>query len=202
MDSLPIFLSNVSIKLYVSTNKVILGAFCSMSEVAYYDLGEKITSVLKIPQALLTQTVFPKINKEKDIKFVKKLFPFSLSINVFLFIVILFVSKPIVLILGGQKMFAAVWIVNILAMSVPIIAMSNIFGIQVLIPFGETKKFSRVIISSGFVYLVQLFLIWLFLGINIYSVSIITVTTEVFVTAYMFYFCKKYHLWQNHSIIL
>ena len=43
IDSVPIFLSNVSISLYVSTNKVIIGTFLGMSEVAYYDLAEKLT---------------------------------------------------------------------------------------------------------------------------------------------------------------
>jgi len=59
MDSFPIFVSNVSISLYVSTNKVITGTFLGMSEVAYYDLAEKLTSVLKLPQGILSQSLFP-----------------------------------------------------------------------------------------------------------------------------------------------
>lgn len=194
-ESIPIFVSHVSIKLYVSTNKVILGAFLGMSEVAYYDLGEKIISLLKIPQGLINQTIFPKINKDRDINFVKKLFTTSIGINILLFIIVLLFSKYIVIILGGQQMISAIWVINILGLSVPIIAMSNIFGIQLLIPFGYSKKFSQVIIISGLIYLIQLFIIWSIVGINIYSVSVITVTTEIFVTSYMFYFCKKYRLW-------
>lgn len=194
-ESIPIFASTVSIKLYVSTNKVILGAFLGMSEVAYYDLGEKIISLLKIPQGLINQTIFPKINKDRDINFVKKLFATSIGINILLFIIVLLFSKYIVLILGGQHMIPAISVIMILGLSVPIIAMSNIFGIQLLIPFGYSKKFSQVIITSGLIYLIQLFIIWLTVGINIYSVSVITVTTEIFVTSYMFYFCQKYKLW-------
>lgn len=194
-DSIPIFVSNVSVKIYVSTNKVIIGAFLGMTEVSYYDLGEKITSLLKIPQGLLSQTLFPKINKDKDIHFVKKTFFLSVALNIILFVGIVLFSKPIVILLGGEQMLPAIWVVNILAMSVPIIAMSNIFGIQLLIPFGYSKKFSQIIVASGIIYLIQLLIIWIVWSINIYSVSIISVTTELFVTTLMYYFCKRYKLW-------
>jgi PST family polysaccharide transporter len=195
IDSVPIFLSNVSIRFFVSTNKVVLGAFMGMAEVSYYDLGEKIVSIAKIPQTLFGQTLFPKINKDKNISFIKKAFKISIIFNFLLFIGVIVLSKYAVLFLGGEKMTPAIWIINILALSVPIIAMSNIFGVQLLIPFGKLKLFSQIIVSSGFVYLIQLLMIWIVWDINIYSVSIITVTTEVVVTATMFYFCKKHKLW-------
>jgi PST family polysaccharide transporter len=194
-DSIPFFVSNVSVKIYVSTNKVIIGSFLGMTEVSYYDLGEKITSLLKIPQGLLSQTLFPKINKDKDIHFVKKAFFVSIAINIILFVGIVLFSKPIVMFLGGEQMLPAIWVVNILALSVPIIAMSNIFGIQLLVPFGYSKIFSQIIVASGIIYLIQLSIIWPLWGINIYSVSIISVTTEFFVTIIMYYFCKRYKLW-------
>lgn len=194
-DSIPIFISNLSIRLYVSTNKVIIGTFLGMNEVAYFDLGEKITSILKIPQSILSQTLFPKINKDKNISFIKKVFKISVVFNFLLFIGIIIFSKYIVLILAGKEMFPAIWVINILALSVPIIATSNIFGVQLLIPFGRSKLFSQIIISSGIVYLFQLLLVLLVWSINIYSLSIITVTTEIIVSSTMFYFCKKNKLW-------
>jgi PST family polysaccharide transporter len=111
-DSIPIFVSNVSVKIYVSTNKVIIGAFLGMAEVSYYDLGEKITSLLKIPQGLLSQTLFPKINKDKDIHFVKKVFFVSVALNIILFVGIVLFSKPIVMLLGGEQMIPAIRVVT------------------------------------------------------------------------------------------
>lgn len=194
-ESTPLFLSNLSVKLYVSTNKVILGAFLGMAEVAYYDLGEKVTSILKIPQSILSQTLFPKINKDKNVNFIKKAFKYSILLNIAILIFTLAFSKIIVTVLGGPEMLPAIWILNILVLSVPVIAMSNIFGIQILIPFGQTRLFSKIIISSGLVYLLQILLVWTLWEINIYSVSMVTVTTEFFVTAIMFHFCKKLKLW-------
>ncbi len=195
IDSIPIFVSNVSIRLYVNTNKVIVGAFLGMEEVAYYDLGEKITSMAKIPQRILSQTLFPKISKDKNLGFIKRIFKLSAFINMLLFICVLLFSKQIVLLLGGPQMINSIIVVNILAITIPIIAMSNVFGIQILIPFGHNREFSRVIVTSGLVYLFQLLIIWLTFGFSIITISIAIVITQIFVTGYMFYFCRKYHLW-------
>lgn len=196
-DSIPIFISNVSIRLYLSSNKVIIGSFLGMSELSYYDLGEKIISAMKIPQSILGQTLFPKINNDKNIIFVKKVFRFSILFNIMFTLFVIMFSKQIVLFIGGEQLLPSIMVVNILALSVPIIAMSNVFGVQLLIPFGKTKLFSQIIVSSGLIYLIQLFLIWLVWSVNIYSLSIISLTTEIIVTATMFYFCKKNNLWKN-----
>lgn len=194
-DSIPIFVSNVSISLYVSTNKVITGAFLGMTEVAYYDLAEKLTSVLRIPQSLLSQSLFPKISKEKNIGFIKRVFKISVGLNVILFGLIILFSHYFILLLGGEQMLPAKIVVNIMAIAVPIVAMSNIFGIQLLIPFGYNKSFSRVILSSGLVYLLLIALLWITVGFSIINISAVTIVTEIFVTSYMFYYCKKYRLW-------
>lgn len=195
-DSVPIFVSNVSISLYVSTNKVITGAFLGMTEVAYYDLAEKLTSVLKIPQSILSQSLFPKISKEKNLGFIKRVFMLSLGLNIALFVGMVTFSHYIILFLGGRQMLPAIIVVNILAITVPIIAMSNIYGIQLLIPFGYNRSFSRVILSSGIVYILLIATLWRTIGFSIISISVVTVITEIFVTIYMFYYCKKYHLWK------
>jgi len=190
-DSLPIFLSNVSVRLYVSTNRVIIGAYLGMSDLAYYDLGEKIVSLLKIPQSIISQTLFPQISKDKNINFVRKAFMISLFLNFCLAIVVLAFSKSIVVLLAGKEMLPSVIVLNILALSVPIIAISNVIGVQILIPFGKVKAFSRIIFASGLIYLFQMFFVWLLWDVNIYSLATITVTTEIVVTALMFYTYKN-----------
>jgi O-antigen/teichoic acid export membrane protein len=116
-------------------------------------------------------------------------------LNVLIFFATLIGSKFLVLLLGGNEMIGAVLILNILAISVPIIAISNVFGVQLLIPFGYSKEFSKVILSSGIIYATQAIFIHLIFGFNLINISIITVTTEIFVTAYMFHQCKKKKLW-------
>jgi PST family polysaccharide transporter len=194
-DSIPIFVSNVSISLYVNTNKIIAGAFLGMAEVAYYDLAEKLTTVLKIPQNILSQTLFPKISKEKNLGFIKRLFRMTVILNMGLFFLSLIFVKFIILILGGTQMLPAQTVVIILTITVPIIAMSNIFGIQLLIPFGYSKLFSRVVFTSALFYILQMFILWITIGFSVESISIATVNNEIFCCAYLFYYCKKCKLW-------
>jgi len=195
-DSVPIFVSNLSTSLYATTSKVFVGAFLGMGEVAYYDLAEKVTALMKIPQSMLNLSLFPKISKEKNIDFVKQMFKISMIINILLFIVVILSSKYIILLLGGKEMLPAQVIVNILALTVPVIAISNVFGIQVLIPFGHNKTFSNVIVTSGFVYFLMLFFLWFTLGFSVIGISTVTLITEIFTSVYMFHFCKKYQIWK------
>lgn len=194
-DSLPLFVSNLSISLYLSTNKVITGAFLGMQEVAYYDLAEKLTTFLKLPQSVLSQSLFPKISRERNSGFVKRIFRFSMVFNLGLLLLLLLFSKSIILVLGGEPMLPSRSVVCLLALTVPVIAMSNIFGFQILVPFGYSKAFSRVVITSGLFYLLQLLFLWLTVGFSIISITLVALNTEIFVTAYLFYYCKKYKLW-------
>ena len=201
-ESVPIFLSNVSIQIYVSTNKVLIGLFLGMAEVSYYDIGEKILNILRIPQGILSQTVFPKVSRDKNIFFIKKIFNYSLILNGVLFLLLFVFSEKIILILGGTQMLPAKWVVRILGLTLPIVAISNIFGILVLIPFGFNKLFSKIIMFSGLIFIFQFLFLWLTNLISIYSLCLITVITELFVSFLMYYYCKKNNLWTSKSMTI
>lgn len=200
-DSIPIFISNVSIVLYVNTNKVIIGSFLGMGELAYYDLAEKITSILKIPQSILSQTLFPKVNNDKDIQFIKKIFFFSIIFHCFLVLLLILLSEQIVIALGGKQMLQAIWVVNLLALSIPFIIASNFFGILILIPFGYKKIFSTIIISSGIIYGLFIFMLNFTIGFSITTITSSTIFTEIFVASSMYYYIKKLNLWKKDLII-
>lgn len=200
-ESVPMFVSQSSVKIYVNSNKVVIGYLLGLQEVAYYDLAEKIVTVLKTPQAILGQVLFPKINKDRNINFIKKMFNYSVSINFMIVIIGFIFIKYLILLLGGETMLPAINVFYGLSFTVPIAAISNIFGIQLLIPFGYTRKFTFVIVSSGLFYLLIVYLFWLFGVINLVSISLVTLLTEMFVTLFMYYYVLKFNLWKNNSII-
>lgn len=194
-NTLTFFISNVSINLYVNTNKVIVGLFLGLTEVSYYDLAEKITNVLKIPQGILSQSIFPKINKEKNINFIRKAFGISVLTNVTLILCVLFFSKYVILLLGGEQMLSARTIVDILILSVPIIAISDMFGLQMLVPFGFVKNYRRVIFLTLYFYIFLMFLLWITFGFSLIGISIIILGTELFGALGMYYYCKRHRIW-------
>ena len=201
-ESIPIFVSNVSTSLYVNMGKVLVGTYIGMKEVAYYDLAEKITNLFKMPHAILSQSVFPQINRDKNISFVRKLSKIYFILTLCFITFVLLFSEYFVSFLGGELMMPSVGILNIFILTVPIVAMSNIFGVLTLIPFGYSKAFTKVIMMSFLVYLFQIFLLF-FLGmVSVYSISIILVITEIFVTCRMYFYCKKYNLWTKNGVII
>ncbi|GAT62310.1 flippase [Paludibacter jiangxiensis] len=195
IDSVPIFISSASASIYVNANKIITGTFLGMTEVAYYDLAEKITTLLKQPLSILNQSIFPKISKEKNIIFIKKIFKLSLLGNTILSTIAILMSKYIILFFGGRQMIDSQLTTCILATTVPVIAMNNIFAIQILIPFGYTRTFSKIIAGGAFFYFIQVTCLYLISCFSIINISIVTLFTEIFVTLAAYFYCKKYRIW-------
>lgn len=196
------FLSNVFVQIYANSSKAVIGVFLGMGAVAYYDLAEKIANLIRIPQGILSQTVFPRISATKSVDFIKKIFKVSVGLNVGLYVVLFFIAEYAVLWLGGKEMLAAVPVVRILGLLAPVVGVSNVMGILTLIPFGLNKLFTQMIGISVVSYLLMFLIIWQTNSISIYSLSTISVLVEVVVSVISVYFVYKSNiLWKKNTII-
>lgn len=195
IKSYDIFISDIIQKINTTSNKIIIGSFLGMGEVAIYDLADKVVQILKLPQSVIGQILFPKISFEKDKFFVKKAFKLSLIINSSLFIAAIIFSKFIVTFLGGTEMVASQIILCILLLSIPFTAMTNIFGVQLLIAFGFQNIYRKVITFSALLFFTQMIFIWIFLGFSVINIAIASVLTETFTTINLYHYCKKNKLW-------
>lgn len=193
--SLPIFISYLSSKIYYGSNRVIIGSFIGMAEVAYYDLGEKIVQVLKIPQSILSQALFPKVSIEKDMNFIRNITKISVTFHLIILVLTIIFSKFMVEFLGGVQMRPAYLVLNLLSITIPIVATSNIFGTQILIPFGYSKDFRNVVVSSAILYILLFAVLWSSSIINIISISILTIIIELYIMTLFIIKCKQNSLW-------
>lgn len=185
------FLSNVLVQIYANSNKAVIGVFLGMGAVAYYDLAEKIANLIRMPQGILSQTVFPRISATKSVDFVKKIFKVSVGLNVGLYVVLFFTAEYVVLWLGGKEMLVAVPVVRILGFLAPVVGVSNVMGMLTLIPFGFNKLFTQMIGISVVSYLLMFLIIWQTNNISIYSLSTINVLVEMVVSVISVYFVYK-----------
>lgn len=190
-DSIPIFVSNVSIKLYMSTNKVIVGSFLGMSEVAYYDLAEKLSGVLKTPILLTGQAIYPIIAKEKNKEFIRKSFKLTIIASIIILIIGWSSSDFIIQILGGKDMNPSVPILRILLISIIPVTIGLFFADLVLISWGFNKDYLKVRTASIGVYAICVVILIIFQLINLYTLSILTVFTEIIVSFISFVFINK-----------
>lgn len=201
-DTLPYFLTSLSANIYVTSNKVLVGLFLGVKEVSYYDMGEKILNILKIPIGILSQSVLPKISHEKDLLFINRILKYSFSFHVLLYLGLFVFSNFVIRLLGGEQMLPSVWVVRILGLTLPIVAISNVFGTLTLVPFGYNKIFTKIIMFSAVIFMIQFAFVWFFDLITIYTLCGITVLTEVFVSYLTFYHCKKNNLWLTKNTII
>ena len=196
IDSAPIFISNLSSRIFAGSNKVIIGSFLGMADVAYYDLAEKIVNLLRIPQGIMTQALFPKISKDRDVAFVKKIFKISLIGNIFAYILLFILHKPIILLLGGRNLLEASSVVMILALIAPLIVLTTTFGTQLLLSFGYNKEFSKVAVSSAFFYLFIISVLYFTLGFTLVNITLATVFTILFESFFLYKYCLKFKLFR------
>jgi len=149
------FLSRSAISLYTMANIFILGLFTNTTEVAYYGGAERINrAVLGLLQPI-SQALYPRMsnlalrNKERAAEAAR------LGLIVFggfglLAGAGLALLAPIVIrILLGAEYQPAVMVFRVLTLIVPLIALSNVLGIQWMLPFGMDRAFNRIILGAG-----------------------------------------------------
>ncbi|MEM2447221.1 MAG: oligosaccharide flippase family protein [Candidatus Bathyarchaeia archaeon] len=190
-----IFVSTLSISLYTTSNTFILGIFTNNTIVGYYSAAEKL---IRVFQGLLTpvsQTVYPHISKlakeskETAIRFIKRLAILVGSVTFVISVIIFIFADLIVKIILGTQYLESIIVLRILAFLPFIIALSNVFGIQGLIAFGNREEFMRIVIIASIVNLILLFIFTpLFKHI---SVATIMSLVEIYITFATFLTFKK-----------
>lgn len=190
----PIFISNLSTTAVTSTAKVLIGIKLGMSEIAYFDIAEKLLNLLKMPQFIFTQILLPKISKDKDISFVLKLRNYSFFFNLSILIVTIFLLPNILTFLGGSQLIPGLSATIIMLMCLPFSALMSVYSVQLLISFGFSMLYTKIIILSGISYLSILFLLDFTIGYTLITFSTTTLLVEVFTVIISHLACVRYVL--------
>jgi O-antigen/teichoic acid export membrane protein len=189
-----IFLSSIWINLYTTSNTFVLGLFTNNTIVGYYAAADKIRIAFQGIHSTLSLSVFPFVsNLVKEsyadfINFNRKLLKFS-GIGGLIISSILFLSaKPLADIILGKDFFFSADLLQIISLLPLLISLSNVFGIQTMLPMGFDKSFNKII---GFAALVHIILLLIFIPAYFAKgVAYSVVLTELLVTISMFIFLK------------
>jgi PST family polysaccharide transporter len=193
-ESVPLFVSITSVQIYVSLNKLIAGIVLGMSEVAIYDLGEKIATSIKIPIQMISQAVFPKISRERNIAFINKIMFLVDAIVIIEYIVIFIFSQQIVSFFIGEHNDVAVTMICIISLSAIITPFNIFLASNRLIPFGYNSVYMKAVILGSLFYLCYMIGLWFSNCINLYTLSIASVCVELFVCIVLIFQNKKRYL--------
>jgi len=190
-ESLLLFFSSSAIQIYLNANKVVVGMYLGLAEVAYFDLGQKLLGLLKTPLAIISQTIFPKVSVDKDLKFLNRLMFYTFWGTLFFLLTTWILAPYIVITLGGLQMMPAINVIRILAISIVFVGLSQYMGSVRLVPFGYTKSYTWVTLISLLFYALSLIVLIIIKHVSLISLSWLSVFVDVVVAISVFYVCVK-----------
>ena len=193
-----IFISTLAINLYTASNIVILGFLTNHTVVGYYSGASKIIGCIKNLLGPVSQAIYPYISQmmkestQQGIYFLKRLLLLFGCAGTIMSLLIFAGSKFIVLLFLGDQYEPSVLMLQLMSLVPMMVALSNILGIQTMLPLGMEKIFSRILISSAVLNTIIIFP--LTIGYGGVGTSLTMSITESFVTVTM-----AVVLWKKYS---
>ncbi|MFZ5948088.1 MAG: flippase [Stygiobacter sp.] len=193
-NGLNIFLSTISINLYSTSNTFILGLFAPLNVVGYFAAADKIRMAIQGIVSSVSQSIFPYVNKllnesyELFISFNKKLFLIAFLSGTLISIFLFLFAKPIVEFILGIEYQPSIILLKIMAWLPLIIFLSNVLGIQTMLPMKKHKSFAIILFIAAVINLILSFIL-----VPIYyeiGTVISVLITEVYVTFAFYVFVK------------
>jgi polysaccharide transporter, PST family len=185
IDGWYVFLSQMKITLFSSTNVVILGVMIGPVAVGYYVAAEKIMRALALAQTPITGALFPLIankmvkDKSAAIRKLKKIAYVGSALYLCVLGVGYFLSDYIIHLLYGDELQASAWVLKVMLVIPVLIFLNNIFGTQILLNTGREKRFFYVLLVAAILSLVLCVSLTYFFSYQ--GTTIALLVTEVFV---------------------
>ncbi len=194
-ESFPLFISNISISIYTGINTVVLGFLTNNTVVGYYSAAERLVRAGLSIEGQLGAVFYPHISKlvaiskEQAIVAIKKTFVVTMLFAIPATTFIFFNADEIIRLVFGGKFSLSVMPMQILSFLFIIIGLSNVFGMQVLLPFGKRKELMKPIVTAGIVSLALNFILVPFLKQD--GAAVAFLASEIWVTCWMYFEVKR-----------
>ncbi len=162
-----LFLSKLYSNSYTLVAPLALGAVSGTTSVGYFALADRIMRVAQALLEPLTQALFPRLSHlyRKDRRAAQHLVEQTAAIIVALAgltsLALWVAADWIIELLGGGEFGPASAVLRWLAVVPLMMAVSNILGVQIMIPNGLNRAFSRIVgLAAGFGILIILPLVY------------------------------------------
>jgi len=155
-DGWHLFMSSAAATLYTSSNAVVLGFVCGMTQVGYFSAAYKIFAAGSGLTSPMCQAIYPHVcslahrSREAAVTYLRKAMVVIGGITLSGGLLVLLLAKPIVRIAMGPRYMASVPVLEFMALTPFVTAINNIYGTQGMLNFGMKPQFSRIIVISAF----------------------------------------------------
>ena len=201
--TLSLFIPQIAVQVYTLLDRTMVGTIIlDKSEVGYYDQGQKIIKMLLTIVTSLGTVMLPRIasdfvngKKETISIYMRKSFNMVFLIAFPLMFGIIAVSKAFVPLFFGPGYDKVAILMNIISPIILLIGLSNVTGIQYLLPTRRQKEYTTSVICGAIVnFIMNSFFIWKYGAIG---ASIGTVIAELTVTSVQIFFTRKDFYWKE-----
>lgn len=194
---LKVFSFSVVTSIYLQLNTVLLGFLKNALAVGYFAAATKVMQMLLTMSACLGSVMMPRAshliaeNKEDEFnRLIQKSYDFTLAIALPMTIGLIFCAPSLITALCGVKFEHSILPSQIIAPIILMVAISNVFGIQVLFPKG---KIYIVTLCCGIGAVVDLILnLCLIPFFSYIGTSIAYLGAEVATTVSMYFIGRRY----------
>ena len=193
-DGWHLFVSMAAISLYTNTNLVLVGLLAGNVQAGYFSAAEKLVRAMCGVISPVTQVFFPRVNsllnesKEMALRFLFKSLRITSLVTLVFSLLILFLAEPIVHLLFGGSGSGSIAIVRWIAFLPFIIAVSNVFAAQAMIPFGMDRLLSRILLFAGIMnILIAVVFIKAFAAVGAGISVLVTESFVTITTGFVFY---------------
>lgn len=194
---LKVFSFSVVTSIYLQLNTVLLGFLKNALAVGYFAAATKVMQMLLMMSSCLGSVMMPRashlIAEKKEDEFnrlIQKSYDFTLAIALPMTIGLIFCAPSLITALCGVKFEHSILPSQIIAPIILMVAISNVFGIQVLFPKG---KINIVTLCCGIGAVADLILnLCLIPFFSYIGTSIAYLGAEVATTVSMYFIGRKY----------
>ncbi|MBB6432326.1 MULTISPECIES: flippase [Leuconostoc] len=193
LPALALFLPNIAANVYLLLNKVMIGQLDSVISAGFYQQSD---SIIKIVVAIITSlgtVLMPRVSslysekKFREIKkYVYKSMNFSLALSFPLMLGIIGISSYFVPWFFGPGYESVVVLIRVESITLVLIAISNVLGMQFLVPTRRTRDFT-ISITTGAIVNIALnpFLIMRFGALGAMVATVVAELVVVIVQMYL-----------------
>lgn len=195
--TIALFIPQIAIQIYAVLDKIMLGSILhNMDEVGYYEQSQKIIKILLTVITSIGTVMLPRIaktftdnNHYQIKKYIYKAFHYVYMLAIPLTLGIIATARNFVPLFFGSGYEEVTLVMSFMSVIIIFIGLSNVIGIQYLLPTKQQKGYTVSVTAGAFINLVLNFaLIYNFKAIG---ATIATVIAEFSVTAIQFYFIRK-----------
>lgn len=190
-----VFFSGAFIHFYSMVDSLVLGFVSNYKAVGFYATAIKLNKIICMVIASVGNVLVPRISNlialhdNDQIKSVlDKSLKFTIFLTVPLSVGLYLLSPELIFILAGNGFEPSVEASQILSPIIILMGLSNVFGIQLLLPFSKEKELLKIFLTGT---ILSLFLnIVLSKNYGYLGSSAATLLTELILTGMTFYYAK------------